>query len=680
MVGGEKPMPRHVFRVCVAAALLAGIVRTSGAAEWNDGQGLFAPRPLELPSGTKLPITPTELSLRLTAAGFRVVGAEEGPVAIRELVAPGLETTGQTGEPDVSRRIVDLALPWDADLSTLALSCPTPEERCVGRFVVRPVASEAFFHPKNGVVVTCPPRESVVLDAQGRDKALYANSTPVPASVVSVVGAGQYRKYVYVRLQFNPYRWNPLTHELVAVESLDVKISWKKKLTDEARMLELLSDPVVLSPVVLAGRFVNFSELLAWYEIGNRSGTWDYVVVLPRATKTGSTALTSFVAHKESLGFKVALVSVEAIDAAYSSAGGERADRIRAFLQDKYAEWGVRYVLLVGDPNPYDRTCTTDAVGSVPMKMAWPRGDGAETPTPTDHYFADLSGNWDVDGDGFAACYSDDYTVEQEARSMGGVPYTFVWLRYGFDFDSELLVGRIPFDTIEKVDAVLSRTINYENATSAEVARRRRVFLAMTHLNGVTDRAYLGRQIHSELVGPNGLTGVTLYDPWSSLSATYQLENEKLISVWKEKGAGMVIWAGHGTNFSAIICDGSRLMDWRTVPDLEKHPAPFVFQESCSNANPDFNEKLAHTLLEQVAIGTVASSTEGYFRFGQEDFGAGSSSGDCSYRVARGYVSAWPSGEALAFMRSGCSPEGSSEVQTLMAFNLYGDPSVIFQH
>jgi hypothetical protein len=83
-------------------------------------------------------------------------------------------------------------------------------------------------------------------------------------------------------------------------------------------------------------------------------------------------------------------------------------------------------VLLIGCPDPDNPHDASDVVGDVPMKMCWPRvTDYSDFESATDHFFADLTGDWDLDGDGNYGEYvridnprSPDPSVDPETFSV----------------------------------------------------------------------------------------------------------------------------------------------------------------------------------------------------------------------------------------------------------------------
>ena len=79
-------------------------------------------------------------------------------------------------------------------------------------------------------------------------------------------------------------------------------------------------------------------------------------------------------------------------------------------MQENYIEKNIEYVLLIGNPDPDDQFDENDSIGDVPMKWTFPLNKyqyitrtpmyaSDIKPCPTDYYYSDLSGNWDIDGD-----------------------------------------------------------------------------------------------------------------------------------------------------------------------------------------------------------------------------------------------------------------------------------------
>ena len=668
------------------AALLLPLLASSGnaaAQTIQDDIALFDAPPQAIPANINLPATPTLQHISLSAQPL-LVTQSPGGVTLRENVknlgAGGHSMGTNPGAPDISRRVVDVLLPWDANLNTLKIQITSQNTTSAGTFTnVLPTGGLATTNPQTqgAQPITIP---GLVLDGQGRDVSIYGSNSSFPLRPVEIIGVGEMRQYRYVRLSYAPYLWAPATGVLTKVNNVQFDLSWERAQIDVNATKFDLSDPVVMVED-MADRFINLSPATSWYLLTSafrRTGTYDFVIITKQATRMGSTELSNFVTHKQAEGYDPIVISIEGIDAYYS--GSERADRMRAFLEDKYSDWGIEHVLLIGGPDPDDNTSSTDSVGSVPMKMTWPSGDGVGS-GPTDHFYGDLSGDWDVDGDGYFASWYDDKTTRTYHYDSGGMDYTLTYTDFGIDFDMECRVGRISSDDVGVIDPILSRTIHYEDATPSNETDRKRVYLAMSNLDSSTDMSYLGRDIHNDHLTGIGLSVNTLYIPTSPFSHTIDLESEALIDTWTSRGAGMVIWAAHGSSTGATITyDSTSMMNTVDSVGLDFSPRPFVMQASCSNAYPETAGNLAHSLLEDGVMATIAASRTAIYLVGQTNFGSNVYIGDVAYWVAESYAANNRAGYAIKYYRAEIdATKNWWGMKNALVFNLYGDPTVRFE-
>jgi len=145
-----------------------------------------------------------------------------------------------------------------------------------------------------------------------------------------------------------------------------------------------------------------------------------YVIVTTQAVVDISEKLDAFVASKRARGFVVS-VATEA-DWGGGATGVDRSGNLRDWLHRQWLNRATRptYVLLIGDPR-------TDGTDGVPMRMACAgRGDYFAQKIPTDVYYAELTANWDRDGDGKIGELGQDLAPKEAVAA-------------------ELIVGRIPF-------------------------------------------------------------------------------------------------------------------------------------------------------------------------------------------------------------------------------------------
>lgn len=140
-------------------------------------------------------------------------------------------------------------------------------------------------------------------------------------------------------------------------------------------------------------------------------------------------ALSRLVEYKNSVGITTAVELISEI--VNTCDGRDDAERLRERLK-RFYENGGQYVLLAGDET------------MLPLRYAYPYSTSEPLPISSlqicDLYFADLTGEWDVDDDGI---WGEKYVDAA-------------------DLTPELIVGRLPFNTPSEVDNYIDKLISYE--------------------------------------------------------------------------------------------------------------------------------------------------------------------------------------------------------------------------
>lgn len=160
--------------------------------------------------------------------------------------------------------------------------------------------------------------------------------------------------------------------------------------------------------------------------LSSDAGVTTYLIITSRSM---APPLERLAWYKNSIGCRTEVAYIDDILAAYS--GRDEAEQLRNYLIQFY-DGGGRYVLMAGDATV------------VPIRYAYHRAVD-ETPSLAlqqvcDLYFADLTGEWDLDNDNVWG----ERTHDQA------------------DLTPELMVGRLPFNTIEQFDAYVDKLIAYE--------------------------------------------------------------------------------------------------------------------------------------------------------------------------------------------------------------------------
>ena len=563
------------------------------------------------------------------------------------IFAPDYSTVTSPGDPAVPFTELCLVLPPDADPASVSVEL---------------VDSSTVILTDAYDIAPTPPLVAVV-DGQmiydwgdstqivsGRNMLVYGNNEFYPAASIQLVDVGNMRKYRIARVRYYPYRCNPVSGQVSYTSGGEIRVYYSVNSVSTATM--------GLPDMTFAGKVealaANWYQARAWYpttsqatsEAGSQAqGLTDYLIVTTQAVVDGSSKLQAFINHKFNRGFSVGVVTESQWGGGY---GDTAADGIRAYLQSHYVADGIEYVLLIGNPSPTS--------GSVPMKMLWPRRNkGTYREAPSDYFYADLTGNWDRDGDGYYGEQDDDFGV-------GGI-----------DRFPEVIVGRIPFyGNFPDLDSILQKIIDYESGGIGG-AWVRRVLLTADPSDVYTPGYHLGEAITRDAATPAGFTSIRVYEEDYGLNPAPDYtpcSYTNVLSAWQQH-AGFHFWWTHGNQtLAADIFTSSR------AQYLDDNYPSFTFQVSCDNAYPENSNNLGYALLRRGAIGTNSATRVSWYYPGQTSFANSDSNAGMCYTYAVKLVrDHLPCGDAHFDMMLDV-PNGIW--MNHCVFNLYGDPSVAY--
>jgi hypothetical protein len=335
------------------------------------------------------------------------------------------------------------------------------------------------------------------------------------------------------------------------------------------------------------------------------------------------------------------------------------------------------------------------------MMMCWPNPGSSTDQTPTDYFYADLTGNWDSDGDTYFGEFGQD-TV---------------------DFGPEVYVGRIPVygSDYSSLDAILTTFIAFRGANPSILMP-----MAISNYqdeenssNGCvagwlrTDGLNLPQQVITTIANPLGLTSFTLYetagvtgkghDPVSvgAFGFSAPLTNTNVVNQWAQD-YGMVFWWGHGSqtaasrkywaadiNNNSVVEDGTCAaadeLTWSNFFSTANTPGltstrTFTFQCSCLNGYPENPGNLQYSLLKKGAVSTVGSTRISWYAQGTWNFTGIVDNASIGYMYVGNVLFGQASGDALYNGKNTLTnPWGWIGWQNLFDFNLYGDPSMYFE-
>lgn len=448
---------------------------------------------------------------------------------------------------------------------------------------------------ENPALKTAPPHlplsrnediEDYALEHWQRNKDyLKSCNEPFPLQPVYHSKMNHFRNIPFIRISYFPVLY--AHHTLLYYPAMRIGIHYKQGKSDN-KIADWVNEDA-------ARFFTNWNAVKDYYDVYTREDSFDYVIITEDSLFN---AFDSLVMWKNNIGLRTRLVSYDSIIAAYPGADG--ADKMRNFLIDKYDSWGIRYLLIGGN------------VDMIPMKVCYP--DAAHNfATSTDYYFAELTDNWDSDGDGFYGEYGED--------SIGFVP--------------EISVGRFPYNDAAMLSSIVRKTIHFE--TDTDSWKKRALLLgAFSNFENEDhsgwpscDGAVLMEVMKDSLL--SGWTYTRMYEGEGLFPSLYTHENSltwtNVVAEWSTGNYAITNWSGHGNLFGAyrkywLYDDGDSVpeypeiasepfIDMISVSNLDDTHPSIVFAASCSNAEGEDN--LARSLIGTGASGIVAATSYGWY-------------------------------------------------------------------
>lgn len=317
---------------------------------------------------------PASREIRLRAAAFDVADAAGGWQEIR---MDGFSTIFDPGKPMLPLTVSEFELPSGTIPASIALE--VVEEKATvlpGTYRIAPAPK-----PLGGGEPSGAPGDNEATPGSDADQRVYGQDAYYPEAFVSLAPAVSRARpggsaAVIARVVYQPLKYNPRTGSVLLAGQVRARLRYRMAAAIAATGQAAAAD---------APRAAN------------------YVIVTTNAIRDNSVELAAFVAHKTWRGFSVRVVTEDDYDGLTGPYPNGRAERIRQWLIGNYRQLGIEYVLLIGNPEPDDPLYSEDLVGDIPMKQVWHNLAGGNYwwGNATDAYYADLTGNWDTDGDGF---------------------------------------------------------------------------------------------------------------------------------------------------------------------------------------------------------------------------------------------------------------------------------------
>ncbi len=305
-------------------------------------------------------------------------------------------------------------------------------------------------------------------------------------------------------------------------------------LTDNNHMLFLSFRvfPCRYSPADDTVLYLDGLTLTVTYELPRDSlftnDAYDLVVIAPSEF---SDALQPLVAHKEALGIRTHLVTLNEIyDGTYFDVQGrDDAETLKYFIKECLEQWGIKYVLLVGGRHGGS---VSEAKWWCPVRYTYLDARDGDKCFLSDLYFADIYKY--VDGElAFEDWDSNDNGVFGEWRMQGKEP---------LDMFPDVSIGRWACRTTFEVTVMVDKIKTYESSAYGTDWSKQFVGIAGDTFPG--DQWYDGEESVlkvMEYLAPQGYEFTTLFTSNDPIYTTSDMLN--VIS----EGCGLLNFEGHGT-------------------------------------------------------------------------------------------------------------------------------------
>jgi len=356
----------------------------------------------------------------------------------------GYDHLAEPGQPALPVQFLRFVIPADARVTGVEL-IQENGSFVPGTFDVFPAQKPVPISLQQGTEFTEP------------DMTVYTQNSLYPRTLVEYVHDGSLAGFRIAAVKVTPLRYNPATKTLYLSHALTFRITYERgmepvqTITDKQRAL---AESRVRELVVNTNDVGQYAPLTV-------PGLWEseYIIITDPSFANAFDRLREW---KMRRGVTTDIVTTDWIYANYS--GVDNADQVRNFIREA-ADSGAMYFMLAGQ-------CDFEhGEEYVPRRDVYCMSSGGsphDDTIPSDHYFSDLDGNWNTDGDG-----------------------TYGEMNDGVNLYSDVYVGRAPVKDTTQIGNFITKIITYETAPSPAFLKK--ILLPVgnlwsgNHGNGIND-------------------------------------------------------------------------------------------------------------------------------------------------------------------------------------------------
>lgn len=322
------------------------------------------------------------------------------------------------GAPEIPHKIIRLALPENTKISSIS---------AIGSNINRLARGVDYVwfegDIKTGIFEQYTPAP--------KDLAIYMSDEAFPGKYAELLNEGMFGPQHLATIAVYPLQYSPARGELILIGEIEIQINLDNyfiyttgPLPEAANQIKnMLNNPSDFLVPVVNSSLPGHGDIPGEITLGIGA---EYLIITSAEIAPG---FYPYAVWKNQKGLLTELVLIEEILQSYS--GEDPPAKLRTYLQEAYNA-GARWVLLGGDEDV------------IPIRYAYP-GNVNSTPSLNvqqicDLYYADLTGDWDYDGDGVYGESNHDQP----------------------DIFPEVYVGRVPVVSQEEATIWVEKALLYE--------------------------------------------------------------------------------------------------------------------------------------------------------------------------------------------------------------------------
>lgn len=374
-----------------------------------------------------------KIKLNFNETDFNFTTTKDGVVILSK--SPNIFSYGQEGVPYLPVMPISVLVPDGAELETVIDIADAKRTMINDEVMVSPVP-----------VPTDGSEEGKLSE---KNPEIYNKNSLYPEKSTIFTGSHKMGGYRFFTFLVYPYRYNPVTNELVFSNNLELDINYSLN----GKAVKARPESPVVNQMI--SNLVINKDKMDSYKKTFTSRTNDDIELLIITSEKLKSSFIQLANYRMSTGVISKVVTVEDIYANYSGQTDQL--KIKSCIEDYYQNEGTEFVILGGDMTEVP---DQDAYGKV--------GSYTDEHMPTDLFYS---------------CFDNDYDWNADGDNVVGE------INDNIDMAPEVIITRIPVRTSDEVIAYINKVSDYEKNPPTENFAEEMILCGLELWNTWDDRS-----------------------------------------------------------------------------------------------------------------------------------------------------------------------------------------------